>query len=196
MTRPPEARAKIKPPFARFWSKAKKSVHGCWEWQGALQENGYGVFNTGRGKTESAHRYAYRLTFGHIPDGMVIMHSCDNRRCVRPDHLKLGTYKENNHDAIDKGRMRYSPRRGEGHPNSKLTEEQVRLMRSWWAKRKQCTGVTLESLARYFGVGRGTVMKVVHHEAWQHVKAEHRIPGGKRSAQLAAEKRKKLGGEP
>lgn len=77
----------------------------CWNWQGHIHPSGYGRFRD-VGKATTAHRVAYALAHGSIPHGMLIMHSCDNRRCVNPAHLSLGTYADNNHDMMAKGRFR------------------------------------------------------------------------------------------
>ena len=76
---------------------------GCWEWMGALAGRGYGQFMQG-GKNYRAHRYAYEMVNGPIPEGMSVLHSCDNPRCVRHDHLRIGTAKENAIDCLTRGR--------------------------------------------------------------------------------------------
>lgn len=89
----------------RFWSKVDNSGD-CWEWRGRLAWNGYGMFSPmGRGgRAVRAHRLAYELTKGAIPSGLCVLHSCDNRACVRPDHLSVGTARENAHDRVVRGR--------------------------------------------------------------------------------------------
>jgi hypothetical protein len=89
----------------RFWAKVQKS-DGCWLWTAAARKNGYGIFaeRRPRSRTYSAHRLSYELTFGPISSGLSVLHRCDNRRCVRPDHLFLGTARENTQDMIAKGR--------------------------------------------------------------------------------------------
>lgn len=92
----------------RFWLKAQKS-DGCWEWQGQRNHRGYGDFSIVY-KRWKAHRYSWFLANGSIPDGMKVLHRCDNTSCVRPDHLFVGTQKDNVHDAIQKGRLNFGRR--------------------------------------------------------------------------------------
>jgi hypothetical protein len=87
-----------------FWSRLNKTPSGCWEWTLRVSAKGYGVFDC-NGKTWRAHRLAYILAKGEIPDGMMILHGCDNRKCCNPDHLRTGTAKENMQDAKERGRI-------------------------------------------------------------------------------------------
>lgn len=93
-----------------FWSKVAINLTGCWEWQAGRTDSGYGVFFTGNpgGKTVLAHRAAFMLAYGPITGGLFACHKCDNPRCVRPDHMFLGTQADNVRDCARKGRR--SPR--------------------------------------------------------------------------------------
>ena len=92
------------PPEKRFWMQVHKSS-GCWVWVGNRIPQGYGTIGVG-GKPVRAHRYSWELHNGPIPDGLFVLHRCDNPPCVRPDHLFLGTALDNSRDCVDKGRHR------------------------------------------------------------------------------------------
>lgn len=108
----------------RFMSKIHKAENGCWLWSAYRMKNGYGLFRT-PAKNELAHRASFRLFNGPL-DTRDVMHSCDTPACVNPEHLKLGTRKENMQDAKQKMRMRV----GELHGRAKLTNEQVEFART------------------------------------------------------------------
>lgn len=125
----------------RFWPKVQKS-DGCWLWIGAKFANGYGEFRIGN-RNALAHRVGYELTYGPIPDGLFLCHTCDVRACVRPTHFFLGTARDNGQDASTKGRLATGERngvnlhpetrpRGERH-GSKTKPESVRRQRGQFA---------------------------------------------------------------
>lgn len=97
-------------PEDSFWSKvAMIPEHSCWEWIGAKVSSGYGSFGVNRRAT-AAHRYSYELHYGPITKGLCVLHRCDNSGCVRPEHLVLGTKKDNAQDMARKGRGAFQPR--------------------------------------------------------------------------------------
>lgn len=124
-----------------FWAKVRTSDE-CWDWTAATDIGGYGVFQTGNGMSR-AHRVAWVLSNGPLPDGVLVLHKCDNRLCVRPAHLDLGDQKRNVADMDARGRRgrgyRVS-RRGQNHQAAKLTDEQVAavlvLRSAGWTQRR------------------------------------------------------------
>lgn len=142
----------------RFWIKVKKS-DGCWIW-GALRLNGYGCLRF-NGKRTLAHRVSWEIHNGPIPEGLFVLHRCDNPACVRPDHLFLGTRKDNMQDMIKKGRRAPIRLLGEWNPQSKLTEASVKQIRS-----SNCSGI---DLAKQFGVSQQLISEVKARLVWKHV---------------------------
>ncbi len=113
-----------------FFGKIEKTPSGCWEWSGFRNGSGYGMFGIG-GKTIRAHRYSYEMHKGPIPTGLLVCHSCDNPPCVNPDHLWLGTHRDNGQDMSKKGRGTKTPSvHSEQHPLSKLTKDKARAIRA------------------------------------------------------------------
>ncbi len=92
----------------RLWAKVNflPGMKACWEWAASKNPDGYGhfqVFRRGKWRSLRAHRIAYEQSYGEIPAGLIVRHRCDNPRCVRPDHLELGTTKDNVRDLYERG---------------------------------------------------------------------------------------------
>jgi len=147
-----------RPVADRFWVKVDKSG-GCWEWTAGKNAGGYGQIGFD-GKMRAAHRISWIMENGIIPKGMLICHVCDNRACVNPAHLFLGTHKDNTQDAVKKGRMA----NGESSGLSRLTEKQVLSIRREYAE-----GKTQLELARKYNVSRITIHKIVTRKTWKHI---------------------------
>jgi len=111
----------------RFFNKVKKYEDGCWEWTGCLTPSGYGQLKIRRLHATAllAHRISYQEHLGDIPAGLYVCHSCDNRLCVNPKHLFIGTHQDNMNDMVAKGRCQQPETQGIDNGNSKLTEEIV-----------------------------------------------------------------------
>lgn len=146
----------------RFWAKVPQRGTGCWEWQASMYPSGYGQFRGSADKEGMAHRWAWRLTRGEIPTGKYILHRCDNRRCVRPTHLFLGTQHDNMADAGKKGRIP----RGEQRNNHKLTDADVQEIRAYAATHPHKHRHVL--LAR-FPISRAHLSTIVCRRKWRHV---------------------------
>ncbi len=145
--------------FERLWDKVLKT-ETCWIWQGSLKQNGYGQISENRKKLYP-HRVSYIFHKGLIPENMNVCHSCDNRRCVNPQHLFLGTQADNMNDMNNKGRHA----RGTKTNMSKLTDIQVIEIRS-----KYSSGIKNAVLCKEYGVSHSTIHRVVHNKLWIHVK--------------------------
>lgn len=142
----------------RFWSHVDRSGE-CWLWTARRSRQGYGHFQVD-GCPRQAHRVAFWLTYGHAPDGLVVRHTCDERACVRPDHLVLGTQADNCRDAVERRRHSFGERNGQ----SKLTDVDVCEIRF----RSVC-GERQADIARAFGVSGTTIRNVVKRRLWRHV---------------------------
>ena len=144
--------------WQRFWDKVSIGDE-CWEWQAGTFRDGYGSFRVG-GKLKKAHRVAYLLSHGNLPDGLCVCHQCDNPACVRPSHLFLGTLADNNHDRAQKGRGI----NGERNHKAKLTESDVQRIRLLLAE-----GRTQPSIATEFGINRHHVGHIGSGKSWASV---------------------------
>jgi hypothetical protein len=163
---------------AYFWSKVAvtKSPIECWEWKSTISGGRYGSISMG-GRVKSAHRTAYELTFGEIPEGMLVCHRCDNPRCVNPTHLFIGTPKDNSQDCIAKGRKKTMPgaanpmygKFGEKHHNSIISDaDALEIKRLYLAG-----GIFQEEIARKYNVTQGFVSGIVTGRTRPHLIVAH-----------------------
>ena len=135
-------------PMKRFWDKVQKT-NKCWNWIAGTRGNGYGTFKF-NGKAIDSHRFVWLITFGEIPIKKMICHRCDNRKCVRPDHLFLGTAMDNVHDAIKKGRITPKNHKklwGEKNPRHKLSNDDIVKIRKLLS-----TNLLRKDIARKFNI--------------------------------------------
>lgn len=172
----------------RFWSKVEKPTgeDGCWLWTAGLV-NGYGHFRLPSGQC-LAHRMSWELANGPVPEGLCVLHKCDNPRCVNPEHLFIGTRADNNRDRAAKGRSitgdnhwtHYAPERlprganhwrrlhpeqiprGDLHPTRKVSAEDVREIRRLYA----LGGISQRELGLRYGITRSAVGKITRNQNW------------------------------
>lgn len=139
--------------FEKFFEKKPNS---CWIWKGSKTSHGYGQFAINR-KAKPASRLSYKLYKGPIPRGFHVCHKCDNPPCVNPEHLFVGTRKDNMQDMIKKNRHEY----GEKHHNAKLTEQDVLEIRN------DCR--TQSVIAKDYGVSQSVISNIKFKKNWKHV---------------------------
>jgi HNH endonuclease len=140
----------------------------CHPWTGSTS-HGYGMVTVNR-RTFRAHRVAYELYVGPIPDGLLIRHTCDNPACCNPRHLLTGTDLDNKWDSIERGRHNFGKKNG----SARLTDEQVLAIRAQYASGRYL----LRELGAIYGVSRVHVGRIVHGKKWAHLRvAEVGVPG-------------------
>lgn len=148
----------------RFWSKVIKS-DDCWGWAGFRTPAGYPQFAVER-RIILGHRAAWILTNGPIPDGLCVLHRCDNRACANPAHLFLGTKGDNSRDMCAKGRAptQVDPSRvqGENHPRAKLTAAEVVSIREEYAR----GGVLFREIAKEYGMSVAAIQHLINGRSW------------------------------
>jgi uncharacterized protein YerC len=151
---------------ARFWARVRQGKN-CWLWQGGVNMGGYGKVRYFK-RNELAHRVAYLLTYGadSIPADRHVMHRCDERLCCRPEHLSLGTPRENIEDCVRKGRNARGSRNGA----SRLTEAEVRAILAAYPDR------TYDALAAEYGVSKFAIGRIIRGTGWQNVAGARPVP--------------------
>lgn len=138
-----------KPLEQRFWSKVKKTDY-CWEFIGYYTKNGYGMIRNSRGKMELAHRISWKLHNESIPERKECCHICDNRRCVNPAHLFIGSHADNMRDMINKERF-----------YKKLTSDDVIFIRN--------SKLSQKDLAKKFNIDNSNVSRIKCRKTWKHI---------------------------
>ena len=139
--------------------------NGCIEWTGPLND-GYGVTGVkkedGKWALKKVHRLAHEGYVGEIPEGLCVLHRCDNRKCFSPEHLFLGTYQDNANDMMAKGRGK--PARGEAHGRSRLVEKEVYRARELYSD-----GMSFDEISKKFGVTPRSIRRIANKETWKHL---------------------------
>lgn len=148
---------------AEFFKSLNKT-DSCWNWRSSAYWDGYGMFSV-NGKQRRAHRVSWEIHNSKIPEGLFVLHRCDNRKCVRPSHLFLGTKKDNSLDMVSKGRHRHQVFHGERHPNAKLSDSVIREIRAI-----ANTFLTQKQIGEIYGVSDVLVGLIIRRKAWAHVK--------------------------
>lgn len=136
--------------YYRFFKNLIKKDSGCWEWEGSRDKNGYGICSNRILKERRAHRASFRLFIGEIPNDLVLRHSCHNPPCCNPDHLKVGTVKDNARDCVEAGRSTKGFKNG----RCKLTEEEYQYIVSQKGK------IFATKLARHVSINSSQIYNI------------------------------------
>lgn len=153
-----------------YYEKNVIKKEGCWDWKGPIDHYGYGKTTTKTGiGFNTAHKTSWILHKGKIPEGKIVCHSCDNRLCSNPDHLWLGTHKQNTHDMIKKGRLKSGiwNQFGSKNPIRKLNEDQVMQIKNLLSQ-----GRTGAEIARLFKVSSNVIYDIKSERTWKQVRNE------------------------
>lgn len=142
----------------KFLKKINKT-ETCWNWTGRLDIGGYGRFCQGNAHWTKAHRTAYQLWKGQIPQGQVVRHMCNNRKCVNPAHLEVGTHKDNTADMF---RTNPPNRKGNNSHHKKITQEDANEIRQW-----REFGFTQQSIGDAFGITQPQISRILHGGSWE-----------------------------
>lgn len=143
-----------------FHRKYTKVSSGCWEWSARISPFGYGQFSTSDGDSWQAHRFSYTLHKGKIPKGLCVCHTCDNRKCVNPTHLWVGTRNDNIQDMHRKGRARKAT--SEKNDGAKISWQEVREIRKLYPLMK-----SHRKLAVKFNISRRQISRITRNLSWK-----------------------------
>jgi len=156
----------------KSWARVDKTgPDDCWLWVGSRLPKGYGRFYpkwkiNGKRCGFNAHRISWEIKNNRpVPEGLDVLHTCDNPPCVNPAHLFPGTKSDNMQDMLRKGRGGYTGSPGEAHPSAKLVESDVLEIRHRW----DAGGIRQRDLAAEYGVSRGLIGQIVRRESWSHL---------------------------
>lgn len=150
--------------IARLVSKVEARDNGCWEWTGATDLQGYGRIKS-HGKSLRVHRLTYEIFVGSILDGMYILHRCDNRICVNPEHLVVGTQRDNIRDMYAKGRG--VDNSGENHGKAILTKDQVVEILDLLQR-----GYSQKEIGQMYHVNSATINSIANGKSWKCVQGK------------------------
>ena len=142
----------------RFWTKVNKT-ETCWNWTAYCNVAGYGTFLY-NGKARTAHRIAWLLATGKDPGNLLVLHKCDNRKCVNPEHLYIGTAADNVRDSINRRRIKV----GEAHYAAKLSVASIE-----WAVKEYNSGRDQKSIAKELNVSPSALYNALKGKTWKHV---------------------------
>ena len=154
--------------FEHTRKRLKKKIlikNECWEWQGQLNNHGYAFASWGQAEEKKKtvlHRVAYAIWIEEVPRGLCVLHKCDNPKCINPEHLYLGTKKDNTRDI--KNRNRFNPARGEKCGMSKLKSEEILEIRDLREK-----GMTLNQISHKFDVTYENIHAICKRRTWRHI---------------------------
>jgi hypothetical protein len=143
---------------AKFFNRVRLAESGCWLWTGYRNSQGYGAVNEG-GRTRGAHIWSHELFKGPVPNGLMVLHACDNPSCCNPAHLRTGTAKENTADCISRGRFKKSA--GTFNSLAKLTDTDIVEIRN--------STLSHRDLSLKYGIDRTNIHYICNGETWKHV---------------------------
>ncbi len=153
----------------RLLSNIEINSNGCWNWEGFIAPSGYGKITAIRLGVQSTHRLSWLIHKGKIPDGRWVLHTCDNKKCCNPDHLYLGTVKENVKDAMERGQFPKGPNKKKGfigskHPLTELNEDKVRYIKFLCKN-----NFNRSEICSFFGVKKHVIGQIARNKTWKHV---------------------------